>query len=121
MFLSIIIWLLKVTYSCVFIVDLDVLPNGRRAMGASHEHGDVQVVVVNDPFIALDYMVKWVLLLLLLSSLQTVWAMVCANHFFALGKFGEHSRGLSNSYASFVLSKLPRVLYISKYACWGMN
>ena len=56
------------------------------------------------------------LLLLLLSSPQTVWAVVCANHFFAPGKFGEHSRGSSNSYASFVLSKLPRVLCISKYA-----
>ena len=42
------------------------------------------------------------LLLLLLSSLQTVQAVACANHF-----FGEHSRGLSNSYASSVLSKLP--------------
>ena len=60
------------------------------------------------------------LLLLLLSSPQTVWAVVCANHFFAPGKFGEHSRGSSNSYASFVLSKLPRVLCISKYARWRM-
>ena len=42
------------------------------------------------------------LLLLLLSSLQTVQAVVCANHF-----FGEHLRGLCNSYASSVLSKLP--------------
>ena len=42
------------------------------------------------------------LLLLLLSSLQTVQAVACANHF-----FGEHLRGLSNSYASSVLSKLP--------------
>ena len=41
-------------------------------------------------------------LLLLLSSLQTVQAVACASHF-----FGEHLRGSSNSYASSVLSKLP--------------
>ena len=45
---------------------------------------------------------KQVLLLLLLSSLQTVQAVACASHF-----FGEHLRGSSNSYASSVLSKLP--------------
>ena len=52
-----------------------------------------------------------VLLLLLLSSLQTVQAVACANHF-----FGEHSRGLSNSYASPVLSKLP-TCSISRHTC----
>ena len=47
-----------------------------------------------------------VLLLLLLSSLQTVQPVACANHFLVFGKFGEHSRGLSNSYGSSLLSKL---------------
>ena len=46
------------------------------------------------------------LLLLLLSSLQTVQPVACANHFLVFGKFGEHSRGLSNSYGSSLLSKL---------------
>ena len=64
---------------------------------------------------------RWVLLLLLLSPPQTVRAVVCANQFFALGKFGGHSRGSSNSYASFLLSKLPCMLNISTYARWCMN
>ena len=42
MFLSIIMWLLKVTYSCVFIVDLDVL-DALQCVPPTEEHGDVQL------------------------------------------------------------------------------